>query len=296
MNVSARQLWIAMGVTGLLTVWWLADRRSETNDAHETASVVSDAETAQIDELSSLPGPIGGGGVSGGYVQTLRQNRTAASVAGAKGALHEGGAVGGAEANLHGGAVGAPNVAVNANGAAAPALPVIEKAPEAKGCYEATYAARKDAKVAPRRLARAELKLEGLDLKRLAAKSLCLRVDGVPVKFEYEAKANVVKLGALRRDDARVSVSYCLGEDRCGISCVVPKDEFMEAIAGTADADDVAATGWAGASKDGDDAALEKEIAGMGAILQSDRLPAAFAAWKLEKTAEPCLGAVAKTN
>ncbi len=64
--------------------------------------------------------------------------------------------------------------------------------------------------------------------RKLSGKALCVRVDGVPVKYE-QAKDTLV-FGAVAGPQSVISVQACLGKADCKLNCVVPKDEFMDAI------------------------------------------------------------------
>lgn len=85
------------------------------------------------------------------------------------------------------------------------------------------------------------------------AGSLCVRVNGVPVRYKYDKnKPTEVMLSASVSPRAKITARYCLEKGSCSDSkCVIPKDEFMEAIGGieSADAGEDAATITGGDTK-----------------------------------------------
>lgn len=73
----------------------------------------------------------------------------------------------------------------------------------------------------------------------LNKKSVCVRVDGTPVKFDLvqdkSKKDYIVTIANLAGPASKISARYCLGVSQCPSSqddCTVPKDEFLDAIGG----------------------------------------------------------------
>lgn len=75
------------------------------------------------------------------------------------------------------------------------------------------------------------LRIKNADLNK---KSLCVRVDGVPVKYELtqDKKDTLATLGPIAGPASKITVRYCVGKATCKEDCTIPKDEFMEAIGG----------------------------------------------------------------
>lgn len=96
-----------------------------------------------------------------------------------------------------------------------------------------------------------------------ASNSICVRVDGVPVKHE-KIKGGLI-IGSLPGPSSVVSVRYCLGKFKCSDNCKVPTDRFMEAL-GVAEPTDALLAGAANWDSDGVDvdvtANLDPELAG----------------------------------
>lgn len=156
--------------------------------------------------------------------------------------------------------------AVAATKAAADLAPAssapVEAAAPLEGCFTVTYkhkearghGGRDDCATHKNALSIAGQEALGEIPAKLSAKSLCLRVDGVPVKFE-RAKA-MLAFGAVAGPKSTISVQACLGKGPCKLDCVVPKDEFMDAIGAT---DDEGADGRAVASAKWDPSDREED-------------------------------------
>lgn len=75
----------------------------------------------------------------------------------------------------------------------------------------------------------------------LNKKSVCVRVDGTPVKFDLAQSKDksfyTITLGNIAGPMSKITARYCLGDRTCPEDCTVPKDEFLDAIGG----DEVAA-------------------------------------------------------
>lgn len=102
--------------------------------------------------------------------------------------------------------------------------------PQVASCYEVTYESdKKDLSAYSRNLVR-------LPVSEFNAKSVCIKVNGTPVKFvANKNKKNEFIIGAMNRSNSKITVRYCQETAQCKESCVVPKDEFFEALAGEED-------------------------------------------------------------
>lgn len=70
-------------------------------------------------------------------------------------------------------------------------------------------------------------------IKHENPKSVCIRVNGTPVKFEtVKGKSNEFMIGNVAGLKAEITARYCVGKANCGENCVVPKDDFMDSIGG----------------------------------------------------------------
>jgi hypothetical protein len=134
-------------------------------------------------------------------------------------------------------------------------------------------------------------------------KSVCVRVNNTPVKFEIHPKnSDQLLVGAVAGPDSKISVSYCLQENLCKEDCVVPRDEFMDALSGGI-SEDGKAIAWDD-SQEGSETAqktkslektMKRELAALNegseaadgsAESSSDGL-ALFRGWKVEKENAP---------
>jgi hypothetical protein len=88
------------------------------------------------------------------------------------------------------------------------------------------------------------LKLSHSDIN---TKNVCVRVNDVPVKFERAGKGDELLIGSIAGPQAVITVKYCTGKTSCAEAkkddCVVPKDEFLDAIGG-GDPDDGSVAKW----------------------------------------------------
>jgi hypothetical protein len=80
------------------------------------------------------------------------------------------------------------------------------------------------------------LKLTGSDIN---SKSVCVRVNGTPVHYlSVKGHSDELVFGSVAGPKAKVTVRYCMGKGsecaKFAEECTVPKDEFMEAIGGSA--------------------------------------------------------------
>ena len=68
--------------------------------------------------------------------------------------------------------------------------------------------------------------------------SVCMRVNGVPVKFERVAgRSDEVVIGGVAGPHAAITARYCVGHVTCNEDCTIPKDEFMDALGGGTESD-----------------------------------------------------------
>lgn len=133
-------------------------------------------------------------------------------------------------------------------------------------------------------------------------KSLCVRVDSVPVRYELVEKKNKKGIQGLMISsgagpNSKITVRYCIGKKSCPetkTECAVPKDDFLDAIGGSDPEEDtrIRIVKWDpnDASQDVDVAAsieadLKKELA--------DAEPGVFDEWIGTSEAASCRQRVA---
>ena len=128
--------------------------------------------------------------------------------------------------------------------------------------------------------------------------SLCVRADGVPVAFQLDRKKLEVQFSGLRKRAREVQVSFCRNDAKCAESCVVPRDEFLEALAGTSDlGDEDSAAGWANnaAAANREEEDLNREIASFSAALGDEKkVHSVNENWKETSKGAACEGSVAQ--
>jgi hypothetical protein len=159
------------------------------------------------------------------------------------------------------------------------------------GCVLVTYQPKQTGRDGAHRYARNKL---ALTEEARGNKSLCVRIDGTPVKFSYSsAKKEEVVIGPVQKANSVVTVRYCRGSLQCTESCVVPKDEFMDALAGD-DSENagVATAQWDPKSKgaSAEEAAADKELEAMEDALSEDRKQSVFSSWLAERQSPACEG------
>ncbi|MBS1985415.1 MAG: hypothetical protein JST16_14715 [Bdellovibrionales bacterium] len=195
-----------------------------------------------------------------------------------------------------GAGVGAPAVKDSAL-TAAPAVPAVVEKPF-EGCQRVVF----DSKNETQKYAKNVVKLNHkLFEQKIKWESLCVRVDNVPVKFNLDKQKHEVTLSFVKGEKAKVSLSYCVGGAPCTQSCVVPHDEFMEALTGSEDADDDSrlGAGWGGgmrgtASLSKEEQELEKQISSLSGVLGEETRKGVNDAWVLNGAAEECEKRVAQ--
>ncbi len=85
------------------------------------------------------------------------------------------------------------------------------------------------------------LKLARSDINQ---KSICVRVNGRPVKHEhYKNKKDQLLIGPVASSKAKIQVRYCVGKNSCNEDCSIPRDDFMDAI-GASDDDSLPTAKW----------------------------------------------------
>lgn len=125
---------------------------------------------------------------------------------------------------------------------------------------------------------------------RIDPESLCVRVDGTPVKFVFDPKKGEIVLGSVADVASALSVRYCFGKAKCSESCVVPRDEFMEALAGVDDetAENAPSVGWTGTKELPDEEKnLDRELASFRDVTD-ERLPGVYAQWSPASPVAAC--------
>jgi hypothetical protein len=122
---------------------------------------------------------------------------------------------------------------------------------------------------------------------KLNPKALCVRVDGIPVKFEPVKGALVI--GPVAGPESAITVQACIGKSSCKFNCVVPKDEFMDALGATDDEGRaVASAKWDANDKEEDQdatAGLDDEVKNAGVAVQ--KLPV-FHDWQVTGHSPTC--------
>lgn len=206
-----------------------------------------------------------GGGVGG-------EKRDAASVVGTEGSPTPGSPAtnGGSLAGITG-------------GQAALSKEKQEKAEPLPSCRRYNFASKNS----PHRHEKNALSMEKL-LKESSgdAATLCLRVDGTPVKFALDRKKSELQFASVRRADSRVSVSFCRTGVKCEESCVVPRDEFLEALTGGETGEDEdGGAGWAASREEQE---LETQIAGFQKALKEGKIKDTNSKWSVQGDPEAC--------
>jgi hypothetical protein len=169
-----------------------------------------------------------------------------------------------------------------------------KKAPE---CFQVTYTSRDVEERIKDNAFAFQKNLLKLPEVAFNPATVCVRVDGKPVRFETQkGKPSEVVIAPLKNIKSVVTASYCLGDSKCQESCkapadqqvvVKPKDEFLDAIGGDSDSDLAKEYGkWD--TEDGNahnaklEAALDPEIRREIAALDEEESKPKKAARKLE--------------
>ncbi len=126
-------------------------------------------------------------------------------------------------------------------------------------------------------------------------KTVCVRVNDVPVKFDRVGHGNEFMIGSIAGPQSVISVKYCTGKTTCAESkkddCVVPKDEFLDAIGG-GDSEDGAVAKWENGDNAGDaklNSDVKRELADIddAATDNHGAKNAVFKDWIEDKPATP---------
>jgi hypothetical protein len=139
-----------------------------------------------------------------------------------------------------------------------------------------------------------------LSHKVINPKSVCVRVNDIPVKFQTVTGGELL-IGSIAGPKATISVSYCTGKNTCEFTkkndCVVPKDEFLDAIGGS-DTDEGAVAQWENTGNKEADAKLnndvKRELADIDDAAPDQAGSGIFKNWMNEKTSPSCGQATAK--
>jgi hypothetical protein len=128
------------------------------------------------------------------------------------------------------------------------------------------------------------------------SKSVCVRVNNVPVKYERVGKSDFL-IGSIAGPDSTITVRYCIGQTSCTTEkkedCQVPKDEFLDAIGG-GDPDDGNVAQWENTGNNAADAKLnndvKRELADIDGSAPEDHSThvSVFKGWIDEKPAPAC--------
>jgi hypothetical protein len=157
------------------------------------------------------------------------------------------------------------------------------------GCYTLTY---KHQDLADHRSGEAcaqHKNLLTLPSQKIAAKSLCVKVNGTPTKFAFDSKKNQLLLSSIAGVKSEITVRYCTGSAKCAEDCTIPRDEFMEALGAIDQNGSQPSVTWdAGRTAKGptqEESALDQELLGLkrelaGAERNSEEI---FRGWSAEK-------------
>lgn len=129
-----------------------------------------------------------------------------------------------------------------------------------------------------------------------APASVCIRVNGTPVRYlSSKKKPKEFTIGAILAKNAKVTLRACKKGVKCAEDCAVPKDEFMEALAGEEDLS-VAQAVSAGWSNNEQDKKIDRELAHFKKDLQgADESKGLFYSdWKLTEQKPACSKTIAK--
>jgi hypothetical protein len=125
---------------------------------------------------------------------------------------------------------------------------------------------------------------------------VCIRVNGIPVRYLSSKKnPNEFTIGPILAKNPKVTIRACQKGVKCLEDCTVPKDEFMEALAGEEDLSVAQnlSTGW---SETEQDKKIDRELAHFKKDLQgADESRGLFYQdWKIVDEGSSCERTVAK--
>ncbi|OFZ71412.1 MAG: hypothetical protein A3K03_05625 [Bdellovibrionales bacterium RIFOXYD1_FULL_44_7] len=126
--------------------------------------------------------------------------------------------------------------------------------------------------------------------QKINARSICARVDGTPVAFQIASKVKDgthLVIGPVVGPDSKVSVSFCEGNAKCKEKCVVPKDQFLQAIGGDTGIQQVNAKWDPNDKENNDDVNQELDDEIKRELADDSDLPI-FDGWIIEKEAASC--------
>ena len=170
--------------------------------------------------------------------------------------------------------------------------PDAESQPHAPGCI--TFRFQPEEK----NLAQYPRHIFKLPLKEIDRKSVCIKVNGTPVRYISSKKSpNEFTIGAVLVNNPIVEVRACRSGHKCAEECTVPKDEFMEALAGEEDLSVAqhVSQGW---NESDTDKKIDREIAHFKKDLRgSDEEKGLFYQdWKIQEEKPACQGRFAKNH
>lgn len=215
---SASKKWLILGIVGLFVIGggiFLFSKRNPTS-----------TETAPTEESSSAPTGVGAASATGAGKTSGKRDPKGKSMSAPQ--------VGMTAPSVP--AAGAPShgLATGTSTAMAPAAKA-----EQDECVTVTYkhkisASHPDEESCSHH--KNQLKLTIPEGKKIADKSICVRVNGTPVHFlTVKGHGDRIIFGSVAGPKSKVTVRYCTGLAKgCAVEdCAVPKDEFMEAIGGS---------------------------------------------------------------
>ncbi|MCM0606397.1 MAG: hypothetical protein KA715_09935 [Xanthomonadaceae bacterium] len=131
-----------------------------------------------------------------------------------------------------------------------------------------------------------------LSESQLNTKSVCVKVDGTPVKFSlFQKKANQILIAGVSGAKAEIQVRYCRDKNLCKDDCKIPRDEFMDALGASDDSGDSNAR-W----EDGKESDTEKNVAKQMNMFKEDlkaieaKAIASMSKWDAKDSQAACTG------
>jgi hypothetical protein len=169
-----------------------------------------------------------------------------------------------------------------------------ESAPPAPNCFSLTFRhkpmpSHKDEEACSQH--QNMLRLPHPSGTRINAASVCIRVNGTPVRHKRSAeRADEYVIGAVAGPKAVITARFCVGKASCGEPCSIPRDEFLEALgAGDAAEGEAPAARWeaadAGEGAARLDAEVRKELSELEAAGAESSV---FREWVAEQDAPGC--------
>lgn len=167
----------------------------------------------------------------------------------------------------------------------AQSIPVEKKT----GCTLITYQAQATAKKGPHRFTQNKFKVP----QEASGQALCVRVDGTPVKYSFtSAKKDEVLIGTVQKQNSTLTMLYCQAQFACAENCTVPKDAFMDALAGEdgLNAEQEGNARWDAKGGSKEEAAADREIEALDDALNDGRKPGVFNSWNVQAQTPACEG------